>query len=93
MPEPQPNPTTPLDSPGTHYRLMSLLSVVIGSSQLLERRLAADQAVSPEQILSTLSTIQRSGWEAARIANTLGLEPPVASDLSGRADEFDDDGQ
>ena len=76
-----------------HYRLLTLLSVMIGSSQLLQRKLSNDHPIPLDEVVSTLSRIQRCGWEAARIARILDPELPAASEQSGSADKVRDDGK
>ena len=84
-----------LSSPASidQYRLLTLLSVMIGSSQLLQRKLSRDKQVTVEEMHAALDRIQRSGWEAARVARILYPELPGAAEELGGADEVTDNGK
>jgi hypothetical protein len=49
--------------------IIARLTVMVGNAQLLERRIIRGEPVSPDSILSVLSTIQREGHQAAMDAN------------------------
>jgi acyl-CoA synthetase (AMP-forming)/AMP-acid ligase II len=49
--------------------IITRLTVMVGNAQLLERRILRGEPVSPDAILSVLSTIQRVGHQAAMDAN------------------------
>lgn len=83
---PEPSSSSSVD----HHRLVTCLSVMIGSSQLLQRKLSRDKQVTVEEMNAALDRIQQSGWEAARIARILYPELPGAGEESGGADEVSD---
>ena len=61
----------PRDLAVDYSRMMSSLSVVIGTAQIMAKNLQFNRQMTPEQELRLLTTIQRSGWEAARLARVL----------------------
>ena len=68
---------SPRDLAVDYSRMMSSLSVVIGTAQIMAKNVQFNRQMTPEQELRLLTTIQRSGWEAARLAR--GLHPDGGS--------------
>jgi hypothetical protein len=49
------------------------LTVIIGNAQILERKIAHGDPVTPDELLSLLGLIQRRGREAAEDVRTLQM--------------------
>jgi hypothetical protein len=62
-------------NPAEYNRLMSSLTAMLGTSQLMVRNLRDNRIMTPEDMLTMHSTIQRCGWEVARLARAIAADP------------------
>jgi hypothetical protein len=62
-------------STNTIREINTALTVMVGNAQLLERKIARGDPISPDFLLSVLALIQRQGRQAARSVAT--LEPQL----------------
>ena len=58
------DPTSPSRPDDSFHTILASLTVIVGNAQLLERKVARGDAVASEEILATLSSIQRAGYLA-----------------------------
>jgi hypothetical protein len=62
-------------NPADYNRMMSSLTAMLGTSQLMVRNIRDNRPMTPEDMLTMHSTIQRCGWEVARLARAIAADP------------------